>query len=211
MRSITKLVEIKSPVKVMVFKARQGQPKEDLIGQFQDVLSRHGRYDPVGEPNWLFVGIPGYAEWLAQAGAPEGLNHHVNIVRPGSNPAVIEEQPPDWWAWEPAEGEELAPPPLPATSGLLPAPRVPSAGRLVPLEPLLLEARRLAEEANHLVPFAGAKLMPQGFVRAYEASLRVPGGRPPAEARHLRGRVPPRDLGRTVLADPALRGGHIVY
>ena len=101
-----KLAEVKSPIKIMVYKARQGQPKQDLIGLFQDILRRHDRYDPAGEPDWLFVGIPGSAEWSAQAEVPEGLNRHVHIVRPGSDPAEIEEQPLDWWAWQPAEDEE---------------------------------------------------------------------------------------------------------
>jgi hypothetical protein len=100
-----KLLEVKSPVKIVVFQARTGDQRTALLNAFQGILRRHGRYDPATEPDWLFVGIPPYSEWVKKAEDPEGLNRQVHIVHPGSNPAVVEERA-DWWAWTPAAGEE---------------------------------------------------------------------------------------------------------
>jgi len=45
-----KLLEIKSPVKVVVFQSRTGERRTALAQAFQDIIRRHGRYDPVNEP-----------------------------------------------------------------------------------------------------------------------------------------------------------------
>jgi hypothetical protein len=101
LKDFMKLIDVKAPVKVMIFQAREGKLRDALRDKFKEVLLRHSKYhrDKSVESQWLFIGTPGYRDWMNQWKNPGGLPKQIEILDvAGNEPAFVNKS--DWWSWE---------------------------------------------------------------------------------------------------------------
>lgn len=99
LRDFLKLLIVRSRTKIMVFQApRTKRATDNLIDGFQIILARDAGVFRPHDSQWLFVGIPNYAQWLATWEAPERLVKLVFVLDPDKKePSLVRHD--EWWNW----------------------------------------------------------------------------------------------------------------
>lgn len=93
---LLKLTCVPAGLKVMVFKARpDGNERKEVLDRIQTVLRNACRQDD--KADWIFVGIPGYKEWIDDHDEPDGLLHHLHVLDRESG--MLNEVT-GWWKWK---------------------------------------------------------------------------------------------------------------
>lgn len=105
MKDFMKLIDVKAPIKMMIFQAREGNRRKNLMDKLGKVLQRHSKYerDKAAESQWLFIGNPGYKDWMEQIDSPNALPRQIHIL--DTTKAKPDFVPCDeLWSWD--EGPE---------------------------------------------------------------------------------------------------------
>lgn len=90
-----KLPCVDSTFKVMVYKApKQKKSGKELIAGFERIIKISRKNHDRAE--WLFIGLPGYREWVDSWDEPKDLTTQVLYLGPKQDKLVSHDE---WWGW----------------------------------------------------------------------------------------------------------------
>lgn len=90
-----KLTSVESHFKMMIYKARKRKADREALKQgFEQIIVRARR--PHDAAQWLFLGVPGYREWIQAENDRSGLT--IQVMNTKFNECKLVECD-EWWTW----------------------------------------------------------------------------------------------------------------